>query len=347
MAKRQPPRIFPPDEGEPNPKQQANGGIFRRAGEPEIKRDPEREQARQALEAAVQSAASRRQSRVKSQYREKSASLEQKVKKNESIERESKERPPRRRGLFGALRALTGIILRYTIMTALICGVIGYTGYKALDHFISGREVQAPDVRGTTLDLALRTLKNAELTLELKDEENNGEYAAGRILRQSPRPGAIVKSQTPVRVTLSLGPAMPELPDVTGLRPVDAEIKLRGAGFEAGERTWMHDASTPRGVVIGQDPPAGSRMPEDSRAQLLISLGPPIAEYSMPDLRGETLERAQELMERLRIESVEVRRAVREGRPEGLIADQEPQPGETLQPDTPVILTVALRSGQY
>ncbi len=93
------------------------------------------------------------------------------------------------------------------------------------------------------------------------------------VLAQSPPPNLRVNRVTPVDMLISLGPRPRDyrLPDFIG-RPVNqVNDSLDAMGLVVGELTAKVDLSRPQGVILDQDPRAGSLVAEGSPVSLVMA----------------------------------------------------------------------------
>ena len=197
-------------------------------------------------------------------------------------------------------------------------------------------ELQAvPDVRGGPLDLALAVVVDSGLVIGHVDSVRHPRVAAGLVLGQSPLPGLTALSQAPVRITVSSGPEVRAIPDLTRLDGRRAAELLDAGGFVV--RVDTADSRTPAGRVLGIDPAPGTeiRIPGDVR--LVVSRGPPT--FAMPRLAGMTPGEAYAVLRSLGLELGEVDRRysllnVR------VVFGQDPEPYAPVAEGTAVRLVV-------
>ncbi|MFJ8866166.1 Stk1 family PASTA domain-containing Ser/Thr kinase [Streptomyces sp. NPDC102473] len=95
-----------------------------------------------------------------------------------------------------------------------------------------GSPVDVPDVTGLSVEDARAALDEAGLRTEVLAERVNSPEAAGEIARQSPGSGAEAAEGDTVELTVSKGPRMLQVPDVTGKDVDEARSALEDAGFE-------------------------------------------------------------------------------------------------------------------
>ncbi|MFF2168997.1 Stk1 family PASTA domain-containing Ser/Thr kinase [[Kitasatospora] papulosa] len=95
-----------------------------------------------------------------------------------------------------------------------------------------GSPVDVPDVTGLSVDEATAALDEAGLKAEVLPERVNSAEAQGEIARQTPGSGAEAAEGDTVELTVSKGPRMLQVPDVTGKDVDEARSALEDAGFE-------------------------------------------------------------------------------------------------------------------
>ncbi|MCY1651099.1 Stk1 family PASTA domain-containing Ser/Thr kinase [Streptomyces sp. NPDC053741] len=95
-----------------------------------------------------------------------------------------------------------------------------------------GSPVGVPDVTGLSVDDATAALDEAGLKAEVLPERVNSAEAQGEIARQTPGSGAEAAEGDTVELTVSKGPRMLQVPDVTGKDVDEARSTLEDAGFE-------------------------------------------------------------------------------------------------------------------
>ncbi len=107
-------------------------------------------------------------------------------------------------------------------------------------HFaIHGAEVKVPDLQGLTLSKRRCTDGKYGLNLGIDNKYYSVDVPAGRVLAQSPPPGAIVRREWRMRVTESLGPQRVAIPKVVGQQERVAAIEVRRLGLELEETAQM------------------------------------------------------------------------------------------------------------
>ncbi|MYU34948.1 Stk1 family PASTA domain-containing Ser/Thr kinase [Streptomyces sp. SID8358] len=125
-----------------------------------------------------------------------------------------------------------------------------------------GSPVDVPDVTGLDVEDATAELKEAGLKAEVLPDRVESAQAAGDIARQAPGGGAEAAEGDTVELTVSKGPRMVAVPDVTGKDVDEARETLEEAGFEVKvDRPFLSFSDT----VASQSVKGGDKAAEGSR----------------------------------------------------------------------------------
>jgi beta-lactam-binding protein with PASTA domain len=153
---------------------------------------------------------------------------------------------------------------------------------------IHGAEVKVPDLQGLTVSEAVHKTANLGLNLGIDNKYYSVDVPAGRVLAQSPLPGAIVRREWRMRVTESLGPQRVATPKVVGQQERVAAIEVRRVGLELEETAQMPYSGAQPGTVIAQNPQQGAAGVERPSVSLLVSTPAPnlAPAMVMPQLTG-------------------------------------------------------------
>ncbi|MEV3990755.1 Stk1 family PASTA domain-containing Ser/Thr kinase [Streptomyces sp. NPDC049837] len=124
-----------------------------------------------------------------------------------------------------------------------------------------GAPVDVPDVTGETVEDATRTLEDAGLTVKVAPARVHSTEAAGSVAAQSLAQGKQAAKGDTITLTVSKGPRMADVPDVTGKSVDDAKRELEGAGFTVKvEKSFpfLGDTVDSQSVSGGEQAPEGS-----------------------------------------------------------------------------------------
>ncbi len=243
-------------------------------------------------------------------------------------------------------------LFQFVILTLSLALVALTSAIVTMRFAIHGAEVKIPNFQGFTAQQA--QAKAAELGVEMTIDNRfySAEVPAGRILSQSPAPGAVVRREWHVRCIESLGPQTVAIPNLTGQPQRAAIMQLRRLGLEVGAVVRMNSPAAPE-TVIAQDPPPGAAGVEKPSVALLISDPTPTdsaasaATYVMPDFIGHPYTTAAAILTRaglkLAPEIDTPANATPEGQTQlnpGTVIAQTPLAGYPIDPNTPIQLTV-------
>lgn len=139
-----------------------------------------------------------------------------------------------------------------------------------------------PELRGNLLGMAAATLADSGLAVSRVDSVHHPGVPAGIVIGQSPLPGRTALPGASVRVTVSMGPDVRPVPDVTRLPGSRAAALLEGSGFAVAVDTV--ESTAPAGRVIRIEPMPGTPLAIPGEVRVAVSLGPPTV--PMPALAG-------------------------------------------------------------
>jgi len=201
---------------------------------------------------------------------------------------------------------------------------------------------EIPDVRGLGLASARERLADAGLQLGVIDSLLHPSVPAALIVGQAPLAGQIARPETEIRVTISLGPQLRSIPDVTQLDEAGARIVLESSGFRVLLDTAQ--AEVPRGRIIETIPPADSILALPADVRMVVSTGPPLV--LMPLVLGLEEHEAVQMLDSLGLVVAETAEVFRFGRDQGIVVEQEPAADTELERGAEVRLSVGRRARQ-
>ncbi|MFD7747986.1 Stk1 family PASTA domain-containing Ser/Thr kinase [Streptomyces sp. NPDC059698] len=154
--------------------------------------------------------------------------------------------------------------------------------------------VRVPDVAGSSLADARRSLKKAGLVPGMVTREFSEDVPRGEVVRTDPRAGADRHPDTAVALVVSKG-APVEVPDVTGLSVQDATAELEAEGLKAEALPGRVHSSEVAGDVAEQSPGEGTEAAEGDTVELTVSKGPRLVD--VPDVTGRNVDEARSTLE--------------------------------------------------
>ena len=146
---------------------------------------------------------------------------------------------------------------------------------------------------------------------------------------------------------LGSGTTMRTVPNLITLTQDEAIEKIEAAGFVAGTPEEVYSSSYPEGQVCEQDPRAYREMPEGSTINFKVSKGEePVEQTSVPDLTNKTEEEAQALLAEANLKGRAGEEREDANIEQGLICDQDYDPGSSVDVGTTITYYVSSGSGQ-
>jgi serine/threonine protein kinase/beta-lactam-binding protein with PASTA domain len=158
-----------------------------------------------------------------------------------------------------------------------------------------GRWTAVPMLVGKEQATAIDLLRQAGLDPDPVVQEWSEDVPAGQVISTDPARGELIRG-TDVRVVVSKGQERYEVdPALVGQPVADVERTLQENLPIQVTVSEAHHNEMAAGLVIGFDPPAGTKLPRDSVVTVLVSLGH--APVAVPDVTGQTPEQAEANLE--------------------------------------------------
>ncbi len=195
--------------------------------------------------------------------------------------------------------------------------------------------VRVPPVAGLTSSVARKRLKEAGFRVSIVQQYSDS-IPAGNVIGTNPDTGTSVQRGSLVRLFVSRGPNLVQVPDVIGLNRTDAENAVANAGLSA--QVQQQDDQAPKDQVIDQSPGGGSQLRRGSTVTVVVSTGK--TKVTVPDVRGRTESTATSI---LRGQGLGVRRQTEPATSQsddGKVVDQSPSAGTDVDKGSTVTIFV-------
>ncbi|MEX2553917.1 MAG: Stk1 family PASTA domain-containing Ser/Thr kinase [Actinomycetota bacterium] len=192
-----------------------------------------------------------------------------------------------------------------------------------------------PAVVGMLEEQAKQAILDVDLSVGSITRRNDRE-PLGKVLDQSPKPST-VRSRDPVSLVISDGPAILDVPNLSGKPVAEAEKLLNDLGFVPVSAQVFNGA--PAGTVTIQLPPAGEKHPQGTQVAFQVSKGP--EPFKMPDVKGKACSEVKAQLEGLGMKVVAQSPSGGEGSCGGnKVLEQDPLPQSTRKPGNEATLYV-------
>jgi eukaryotic-like serine/threonine-protein kinase len=224
------------------------------------------------------------------------------------------------------------IVLLVVLLVAL--AVVAFFLVRAL----GGSNVDVPNVVGLPQAAAIQTLQNDGLHAgQITTRES--QRTQGTVLSTDPGAGTSVAKSSTVDLVVSAGPNVPivTVPPVKGQPLAQAIQALNAAGLSY----TVHNVSSnqPVGTVLDQSPAGGSKVKQTTRVVLTVSGNQ--TSVSVPSVVGQTPTAAGAILNQAHLNVGGQTGNCSNQYPAGLVSAQNPQPGQTVAPNTAVSVVIS------
>ena len=204
---------------------------------------------------------------------------------------------------------------------------------------LRSRDVIVPSLSGKTVNDASAALTSSGLNLKVEEARRPDPVVpVGRIITQDPEPGTRTRRQRSVKVWVSAGPRITQVPMLIGESERTAQLRAQQDGLTLLPEAEIRSADYPVGTVIAQNPPEKTNAEQVS---LLVNRGERGTTYVMPDLIGVNGDRAADVLRASGFRVSVVGDHPYPGVPAGIVLRQSPQGGFQVSPGDPISLEVS------
>ncbi|MGE5414843.1 MAG: PASTA domain-containing protein [Syntrophomonadaceae bacterium] len=229
-------------------------------------------------------------------------------------------------------------LLYGTLLVAVFVGAVWFGFRRA----IVGRSVTVPELVGKSPEDAQRAAQAVGLRLEEQTGRArfDDRIPRGRVLLQDPEAGSLAKPLQGVRVVLSLGARALRVPELQGLAPRAAAVKLSHESLGLGTVSWYRDPEAPQGIVA-QEPEPDAPAEKGEAVRVLTSRGAPEMRVVMPDFVGQDAQAVRDRLEKFGFRVGSARFESYDGVRPNTVLKQFPPAGYPLSSREVVSLTVS------
>ncbi|QPK79200.1 Stk1 family PASTA domain-containing Ser/Thr kinase [Corynebacterium lizhenjunii] len=235
----------------------------------------------------------------------------------------------------------------------LAAALIATVGYFAIDFYQNSQDlkqneanrraeaelranmVELPEVENRPRTEVVKELEELQLLVQINTEPS-ADIARDRAIRLNPAPGSQLQKNSTVVLTVSSGKEVTDVPDLSDLELEAAEQALKEAGLRLDDTIEKEHDDAPAGVIISQNPAAGSQLSKGSKVRVTVSKGKDT--FKLPDLKGMEFDTARRTLTAQDLE-VEMR-MVDSAEPSGTVVNS-PSAGTTVSPGDTVVLEVS------
>lgn len=237
---------------------------------------------------------------------------------------------------------LMPILLGVTGAFVLVIIVLGIIFLPKLFGSSEGTIVECPNLLGKVYDevIASDEYKDFKITLPNQGQDYSAEYPAGQIMAQTPEAGRSLKGKHEIRVTVSLGPKMVKLDDLTNYNVNTAKEMLTSMKLKY-DIEEVYSDEVAKDFVVRTDPAGGSSLDEGYTIKLYVSIGSAPQYVTVDSYVGLTEEEAKRAIEENGLRVGNVSTKTDSTVPEGVVISQSLPVSTTANKDTAVDLVIS------
>ncbi|AOP51072.1 serine/threonine protein kinase [Streptomyces lydicus] len=234
--------------------------------------------------------------------------------------------------------APAGGLLQRRRLATIVAAVLLVLGVGTGVWYInSGQFTSVPAVLDMPQAKAVSTLRDAGLGVRVvRGFSSNVER--GHVMKTDPETGKRIRGTGTVTITVSRGPDIVAVPDLSGTPVADAKRKLRDRGLVPGTVTREFSTDVAKGSVIRTDPKAGVKRRPDTAVALTVSRGAPV---DVPGVVGSDRADAESTLRQAGFQVRFAEQPVFSPEDKGTVARQTPAEGGRLGKGDTVTLTLS------
>lgn len=204
----------------------------------------------------------------------------------------------------------------------------------------SAGTIVVPNIIGMSLEESKSLIAERRLQVAGVREVYSDAVERGKIVNQLPYPGAEVKEGRRIYLAVSKGKEIIKMPALYGKTLRDVRLTLMRVGLQLGTITYDFSESVDKDKVMSQSLPTDYNVHYGEAVDIVVSKGSE-RQITMPNVEGLTLDEAKQLIEEAGLSVNETVYEYDETYYANTVIFQQPLPGETILPETKIILKIA------
>ena len=254
-------------------------------------------------------------------------------KSDEEISEEPKKKDPKKSK---KKKIIIISVIAAVVVIGAIVGILVYNNSKKQAE--ENKEIEVPNLVGRVYDEVVEEYSKQGIEIIKDKVEYSSEQPEGSVISQTPEKGTKTKDKK-IKVVVSKGQKMVEVPDVTGKDIKVATYELEDTlGFKI-EREDIVSEKVASGIIISQDAKKGETLPYGSTIKLQVSKGDGKETVVVPNVLGKTESDAKSALESLGL-TVSVKYSEDKTKSNGVVIAQSYPQNQTLKQGTLVEITV-------
>lgn len=201
------------------------------------------------------------------------------------------------------------------------------------------KEVQIPNLQGLTKEEAEQKAKESKLKIEVSEEKYHLEVPEGQIIEQDPKyqDNYKIKEGTTIKVVISKGQEIVEMPKVVGKTRDEATKMLKEVGLEVKVEEEFSD-DVEKNYITKQEVAEGEKIAAGTTVTIYSSMG--IEQVQVPDLSGKTESEAKSAISSAKLKWKSTDKTSDSSKPNGVVVNQSISNGSMVDKNTEITITV-------
>jgi serine/threonine-protein kinase len=238
------------------------------------------------------------------------------------------------------IKRFSGWLLENALLAGALLLTAALSGVTTMRIVLASQEVVVPSLLHRKVAEAGALAGRHRLLLRVEGKRHDAAAPPDAIAAQEPPAGARLKAQRSVRVWVSLGPRRLTVPGLEGQSLRTARLTLEQLQLPVARVAEVRDPAE-AGTILVQNPPPGETDSIGAGVTLLVSQGPRLSDYVMPDLIGRKVDEALELLARVGLRASDVRARTYPGVQPGIVLRHVPPAGHRVNATTPIAFEVS------
>ena len=239
----------------------------------------------------------------------------------------------------GAIVATVLIVIVLIIMIVSISGVFKNKDKTTEAATTEAQVLKMIDVVGLEEEKAIAALEEAGIDYEI-ERAYDASFEEGIVMSQDILEGTELKEGDKVKLMISKGAEMVEIPDVVGKSAEEAATLIKAAGFELDEDE-EYSEEVEMDFVISQSPNGATQAAKGSTVTIVISKGKEVKVAVVPDLKKMTVTEAEEALSSVKLKLGNVSQEYSDTVKEGKVISQSIASGTEVKEETAVDITIS------
>ncbi len=231
------------------------------------------------------------------------------------------------------------IVKKALIWLGILITIILIFDFILLPLYVSGSEVNVPNVVGMTEEEAFQILEDADFNPQIADTSFGVSLPPGRIFLQKPESGKIVKEGRTIFLFVSGGDQVLSVPVLKGKSIRDARLSLERIGLKLGKIDEV-PSTHPKDMVFDQQFAEGTKLRKGQSVGITVSIGKGGGDIIVPDLIGKSLTEAKNILSDSTLTIGKVNYQISSTLLPNTVLDQYPAPGNKLNSGNAVDLFI-------